>query len=47
MEIVTEHNQAYEKGDVLYKMAINQFADLTNKEYTVFLNERNPLQMAK
>lgn len=47
MEIVTEHNQLYESGEVLYRMAMNQFADLTNKEYAVMLSGRNPPKIAK
>ena len=33
LEIIAEHNKRFENGEVDYKLAVNQFADMTQEEF--------------
>lgn len=38
VNIIEKHNQRYEKGEILFKMAINRFSDLTHDEFYLLMN---------
>lgn len=44
VEKINKHNKKYEKGETTYKMAVNQFADLTAYEFRQRLGYQKPIK---
>ena len=43
MALIESHNKKYDAGLTTYKMAVNQFADMTKSEFISMLNLQNKL----